>query len=129
MSKLLKLLIIDDSPRFRRAIKQVVNDLVSEIHEYSDGADALTAYAAHRPDWVLMDIRMKKIDGLSATRQIKKSYPDALIAIISIGKDEAIREAALLAGACAFIAKDNLFELRNLLIENLEKPTKPTGLQ
>lgn len=111
------ILIVDDSVNMRRAIRLAIKDIAGEIHEYSDGSEALAAYSAHHPDCVLMDIRMKKTDGLTATRQIKAAYPDARIIIITVCKGDDMKEAAQSAGACAYVVKDNLLELRHILIE------------
>jgi two-component system chemotaxis response regulator CheY len=116
VNELKSILIVDDSAQMRRTIRLVVKDLVSEIYECSDGSDALAAYSAHHPDWVLMDIRMKKTDGFTAIKQIKAMYPDARIAVVTISTGEDLREAARSAGASAFVVKDNLLELRKILI-------------
>jgi CheY-like chemotaxis protein len=111
----MSILIVDDNQNMRRAIKLVVTGLVEEIYECSDGAEALKAYTSHRPDWVFMDIRMKKTDGLTATRQIKAAYPDAKIIIVTVCHGEDLQEAARAAGAYAYVVKDNLLELRQIL--------------
>jgi CheY-like chemotaxis protein len=54
----MKLLIVDDHSAMRRMIGKVVSDMVSEIEECDDGAEALAAYHRCLPDWVLMDIEM-----------------------------------------------------------------------
>ncbi|MBI3651276.1 MAG: response regulator transcription factor [Acidobacteria bacterium] len=123
----MSLLIVDDSPEMRRAIRLVVADLVAEISECADGSQALTAYAERRPDWVLMDIRMKQMDGLAATRQIKAVFPEARIIIVTVCKGEDMREAARLAGAYAYIMKDNLLELRQILLNGSASSTSQTG--
>jgi two-component system chemotaxis response regulator CheY len=69
------ILIVEDSEPMRQMIKQLVGDLTEAFTECCDGAQALEAYRQHRPDWVLMDIKMKEMDGLMATRQIKGAFP------------------------------------------------------
>src|SRR6185369_13341693 len=64
----MKLLIVDDHVAMRRLIGRVVSDMVSEIEECGDGAEALDAYHRCLPDWVLMDIEMHQVDGITATR-------------------------------------------------------------
>ena len=64
----MKLLIVDDHVAMRRLIGRVVSDMVSEIEECGDGAEALDAYHRCLPDWVLMDIEMDQVDGITATR-------------------------------------------------------------
>ena len=111
----MKLLIIDDSDEMRRELRDLVSDLADDIHECSDGSSALAAYQEHRPDWVLMDIVMKGMDGLEASRQIRSEWPDAKIVIVTGYDDDELKEASLEAGACAYVLKENLFELRPLL--------------
>ena len=121
----MSILIVDDSAKMRRAIRLVVCDLAGKIIECADGAEALAAYAEHLPDWVLMDIRMKQTDGLTATRQIKAAFPNAQIIVVTVCKGDDMREAAHLAGACAYILKDNLLELRPLLMTRGGSSTSP----
>ncbi len=52
----------------RELIKRVIGDLAEDFWECSDGRDALDLYEKHRPAWVLMDIRMEHVDGLTATQ-------------------------------------------------------------
>ena len=99
----------------RREIRLFVSDLAEEIGECSDGAAALAAYAAHRPDWVLMDIMMAEVDGLTATRQIKAAHPEARIMILTGHDDADLRAAARSAGACEYVTKENLLEVRRIL--------------
>lgn len=100
----------------RQMIKKLVGDLTDGFTECSDGAQALAAYRQYRPDWILMDIKMKKMDGLMATRQIKGAFPQARIIIVTGHDDAWLREAARTAGACAYVQKENLLELRQILI-------------
>ena len=111
----MRLLIVEDSQQMRREIKLFVSDLAQEICECGDGAEALSAYAAQRPDWVLMDIRMEEVDGLTATRRIKAAHPEARIMILTAYDDAELREAARSAGACEYVTKENLLEVRRIL--------------
>lgn len=112
----MKLLIVDDSAPMRRLIRNIVSDLAESIEERDDGASALPAYVEFLPDWVLMDIRMEGTDGLAATRQIKANFPDAKVLIVTDYVDRRTREAARLSGACQFVTKDNLMDLRGILL-------------
>ena len=111
----MKVLIVDDNEPMRRTIKSFVSDLVQEIIECSDGSEALAAYRENQPHIVLMDIKMAKLDGLAATRQIKQVYPQARIVIVSQWDNPAMREAARLAGAEDYVAKSDLSPLRRIL--------------
>lgn len=109
------LLIVEDNERMRRTVRSVVGDLAEQVHECEDGSEALAAYDAHRPDWVLMDIRMKNTDGISAAREIKAVHPEAQIMIVTDYDDPELREAAHRAGACGYVRKENLVELPGML--------------
>jgi two-component system response regulator DegU len=114
----MKVLIVDDHAAMRRMIGRIVSDLVIEILECDDGVDALAAYDRYQPDWVLMDIEMSQMDGITATRGILHAFPDAKILIISKHNDEQDRAAAREAGACGYVLKENLLEIRELLCES-----------
>ena len=98
-------------------IGKVVSDMVSDIEECSDGAEALAAYARCQPDWVLMDIEMSRMDGIAATREILLTFPSAKVVIVTRHDDEQLRAAARNAGACGYILKENLIAIRELLGE------------
>src|SRR5262245_32905860 len=111
----MRILIIDDSRNMREAIKWMLDGLVAEMQECSDGYEALGAYIRFRPDWVLMDIKMRAVDGLTATRQIRDAFPDARIVILTSYDDSLLREAARDAGAFGYLLKDDLLSLYGLL--------------
>ncbi|MGH9941136.1 MAG: response regulator transcription factor [Pyrinomonadaceae bacterium] len=111
----MNLLIVEDNQQMRRVLGRLVGDLAGHVYECADGAEALAAYVAHRPDWVLMDIEMKQLDGLSATRQIVSRFPEAHVVVVTNYDDEELRDAAREAGACAYVVKENLLELRRVL--------------
>lgn len=111
----MKLLIVDDHSAMRRMIGKVVSDMASDIEECGDGAEALAAYKRCRPDWVLMDIEMSRMDGITATREILLSFPSAKVVIVSKHDDEETQEAARKAGACGYVLKENLIAIRELL--------------
>jgi CheY-like chemotaxis protein len=112
------LLIVDDNAAIRRLIRRLVGDLVERVEECADGAEALAAYEQHHfgaADWVLMDVEMPGMDGLTATRQLKNLHPEARVLIVTKHNDESLRDAALGHGASGFVLKENLLELRSLL--------------
>jgi len=111
----MKVMIVDDSAEVRRMITSFIGDLVSEFVECGDGCEALAAYAEHRPDLVLMDYEMTRMNGFQATRAIKKDFPEAYIVIVSQWDSEALREAAKDAGADAYINKKSLLPLREFV--------------
>ena len=108
-------MVVDDSPEMRRVVGRTLAGVATEIVECGDGAEALTVYARSRPDWVLMDVEMAGVDGITATSQIVEAFPDARVVILTAHGAEPLRAAAREAGACAYVLKENLLELRRLL--------------
>ena len=108
----MRILIVDDSLPMRRIVRRFVEDLADEIRECGDGAEALALYPEFRPDWVLMDIQMEKVDGIAATRQLKAEHPDAQILILTNYSDQHLKEQAEQAGASGYVLKENLLDVR-----------------
>lgn len=108
------ILIVDDSRETRQMIRSIIGDLDADFCECADGSEALAAYDRCRPRWVLMDLAMREMNGLDATRGIIARFPDANVAIVTGYEDENLRRAAKEAGASEYFVKENLFELRRL---------------
>lgn len=119
---MMNLLIVEDNDQIRRMIVELVRGLAAHTYECSDGVEALAAYMMHRPDWVLMDVQMKEMDGITATRQIRASYPEANIMIVTDYDDADLREAARSAGAREYVTKENLLEVRRILGSKAQAP-------
>jgi CheY-like chemotaxis protein len=111
----LKILIVDDSPVVRTLIVSMVQPLATDICQCCDGAEALTAFQRQGSDLVLMDIRMRQVDGIQAIRQIRAAAPDAQIIVVTDYDDPHLRQAALDAGAGMYTLKENLPDLIRLL--------------
>lgn len=109
------ILIIDDNQQMRRLLRSVLGDMAESIAECDDGAGALSAFAEFRPDWVLMDIRMRTVDGITATRNIKADFPEAHVVIVTDYDDADMRQAAQQAGAEGYVIKENMLMLRQML--------------
>lgn len=109
------MLIVDDNAVMRRLLRSLLSEQIVEIHECADGSQALAAYRQFRPDWVLMDIEMPELDGLTATRQLLSEFPAARVVIVTQYDGATFRAAARSAGACEVISKENLLELRTLI--------------
>jgi CheY-like chemotaxis protein len=115
----MRILIVDDNAEVRRLIKSLLADIADEIDECDNGAAAVRLYERRRPDWVLMDVFMKEMDGLAATKLIKELDPAAKIVIVTNHPDKRTRQAAAEAGATAFLGKDELLSLIHLLSDDL----------
>ena len=115
----MKLLIVDDNPDMRSILRSICNDKFTEINECEDGYEAIDAYENQKPDWVLMDIKMTKMDGIKATEEIKTRYPDAKIIIVSQYDDKRIIEASIKSGAREFVNKDNLERIEEIITKKI----------
>jgi len=107
-------LIVEDNAQMRRVISSLVSEFASRVDECTDGAEALALYAAHLPDWVLMDIKMSKMDGIAATKQIT-AFPDANIMIVTDYDECDLRRSAHAAGAREYVLKENLLDVCRIL--------------
>ena len=108
----MKVLIVDDNERARGMIRQYLRRMSDDCDECADGFDALDCYEKTRPDWVLMDWEMKRMNGLEATRRIIEKYPQAKILMVTNHDKKDLRQAATQAGAKGFVTKDDLLALR-----------------
>ena len=104
--------IVDDSPNMRSAIKSVLDGQDVEFIESGDGDDAVVQYASHKPDVVIMDIRMERLDGIAATRAIRTLSPGARVVMLTQYDDNDLRAAAIEAGAEGYVLKDDLSALQ-----------------
>jgi len=86
--------IVDDSPNMREAIKSVLSRLGAEFIESTDGDEAVEQYASRKPDLVIMDIRMERMDGIAATCAIRGQSPDASVLLVTQYDDNDLRFAA-----------------------------------
>jgi DNA-binding NarL/FixJ family response regulator len=103
-----RLLIVDDEALVRAGLKMILeSDADFEVvAEADDGADAAAMVAEHRPDVVLMDIRMPRMDGLAATRAVQAlPDPPKVIVLTTFDLDDYVFRA-LQAGASGFLLKD-----------------------
>jgi DNA-binding NarL/FixJ family response regulator len=102
----LRVVLIDDASEVRDAVTDLLCNAGHEIvAEAGDGATAVQATLAHRPDLVPRNWRMPGMDGVEATRQIRASCPSAAIVAFSSTDTPDLRDAFLTAGAVAFVDK------------------------
>jgi two-component system, NarL family, response regulator DesR len=110
----MKIMIVDDSEAMRRCIAKLL-PASDEKFECADGTSAVLSFAAHQPDWVLMDVEMPGLDGLGAARQIMKRWPEARIIFVTAQDRPRLRAATVELNAAGFVLKDNLDDINQII--------------
>jgi DNA-binding NarL/FixJ family response regulator len=104
-----RVLLVDDDPLLRSGLRLMLapEDGVEVVGEAGDGDEVLPAIDRHRPDVLLMDIRMARVDGIAATRLVRSQpRPPAVIMLTTFDADELVVRG-LRAGAIGFLLKDS----------------------
>jgi RNA polymerase sigma factor (sigma-70 family) len=100
-------LLVDDDDLMRAGLRAVLSsdDCVEVIGEAVDGRDAVGRVGRLKPDVVLMDVRMPRLDGIAATREIASAAPDTRVLVVTTFEDDEYIFGALGAGASGFLLK------------------------
>jgi DNA-binding NarL/FixJ family response regulator len=103
----LRIVLADDHPLVRDALRRTLDTQpdMDVVGEASDGQEAVELCISLRPDLVLMDVRMPNLDGLEATRQIKKEVPGTIVLILTASDWPYDFSEALKAGAAGYMLK------------------------
>jgi len=110
MSKI-SILVIDDHTGFRRSVIHFLTSTTrfDVVGEAADGLEGLDMAHAHKPQVVLLDIRMPKKNGLSIITQLRQYLPNLVIVVLTLWDTPEYRQAALVeSGADAYIIKENM---------------------
>jgi DNA-binding NarL/FixJ family response regulator len=104
----IRVLLADDQALVRDGFRLIldVEPDIDVVAEAADGVTAVELVTEHRPDVVLMDVRMPRMDGLAATRQIVASGASCRILILTTYDEDDYLYRAMRAGACGFLLKD-----------------------
>jgi DNA-binding NarL/FixJ family response regulator len=104
----ISVLLVDDEALVRAGLRMILEtaDDMTVVGDAEDGQGAIDAVGRHRPDVVLMDVRMPRLDGLAATAAIRtRPRPPAIVVLTTFDTDDAVFRA-LEAGATGFLLKD-----------------------
>ena len=103
-----RVMVVDDQALVREGLMTLLDAApdIAPVAAAADGEEAVRLAARHRPDVVLMDLRMPLLDGVEATRQIRAAQPETEIVVLTTHADESSILDALRAGARGYLTKD-----------------------
>ena len=118
----LRILIADDKPLVRSGIRMLLEGHRdwTVCGEAADGVEAVKQAAALKPDIVLLDVSMPRLDGLTAVPAIREKAPTAAVIILTMYQSGKMARIASHAGAAAYIAKAHITEALVPTIERLQ---------
>jgi DNA-binding NarL/FixJ family response regulator len=108
----ISVLVVDDHPVVREGLVGMLEaepDVVV-VGTAADGAQALTEVERHRPDVVLMDLRLPRLDGVAATERIAAEHPGTRVVVLTTYDSDADIVRAVAAGASGYLLKDVALE-------------------
>ncbi|MFL6205549.1 MAG: response regulator [Acidimicrobiales bacterium] len=105
---MIRVVIVDDQPVVRAGVARILgpDDGFEVVAECDDGDEVLDAVVAHAPDVVLMDVRMRRVDGVTATRRLRERGDEPPVLVLTTFDDDDVLWGALDAGAAGFVLKD-----------------------
>ena len=108
MSDAIHVLVVDDQALVREGLMTLLDAApgITPVAAAADGEQAIALAGRHRPEVVLMDLRMPGLDGVEATRRIRAALPDTEVVVLTTHADEASILDALEAGARGYLTKD-----------------------
>jgi DNA-binding NarL/FixJ family response regulator len=105
---MIRVVVVDDQPVVRSGIARILgpDDGFDVVAECGDGDEVASAVTEHHPDLVLMDVRMRRMDGVTATRLLADGGSTAPVLVLTTFDDDDALWGALDAGAAGFVLKD-----------------------
>jgi DNA-binding NarL/FixJ family response regulator len=103
-----RVLIVDDHQVVREGLRRILESAESIVivGEACNGEEAVSQAVILEPDVITMDVKMPKMDGIAATREVKKLVPGAAVVMLTLFSDEYVKDS-IEAGASGFVLKDS----------------------
>jgi two-component system NarL family response regulator len=125
----IRVLLVDDHQVVREGLRRIVqmDEGIQVIGEANSGEDAITKAVSLVPDVIVMDLKMPGMDGITATREIKKRLPDVNILVLTLYAEDYIKQA-IEAGASGYLLKDSDTEQITSAIHQVHSGLSPIAL-
>ena len=116
-----KIVIADDQPDYRALLRMLLGRLpdTTVVGEAGDGSQAVELVLRERPDLVIVDMVMPRLNGIELTRRIKEALPETKVILVSAYTGEAYRRVADVSGADGFVYKQVMHSHLLPLVEQL----------
>jgi DNA-binding NarL/FixJ family response regulator len=104
----IRILVVDDHAVIRSGLRKflMVNRDLESVGEATDGIEAIQMAGLHKPDVILMDLMMPEMDGITATREIRRKYPPTQVIVLTSFSEANLVKDALQAGAIGYLQKN-----------------------
>jgi DNA-binding NarL/FixJ family response regulator len=123
-----RVLLVDDHAMVRQGLRSILETYpdLEVVAEASDGEEAVESAITHKPDVVVMDINLPRLNGIDATRRIKKEAPNTVVIGLSVHYSSQTNAAVIEAGASAVLSKEQATEdLYRTITRFLKDPVEP----
>ncbi len=119
-----RVLLADDHVGLLTALARLLEPDCEIVGRVTDGLALIDAALSTRPDVIVVDVSMPRLNGLEACRRIKQALPETRVIVLTAADDPVIKERALAFGASAFVLK---YSVANQLLEAIQKSLDPNA--
>lgn len=114
-------IIVEDHPIVREGVRAFLTQTSSHevVAECADGVSALELVSQHRPDVLIVDLRIPRLDGLEVTRRVVQKFPSTKVVVLSMYSSDSYVASALRHGALAYVLKNSDIKDLNKAIDSV----------
>ena len=125
----LRIVVVDDCEPFRYTLRKLLTKFptIEVVGEAADGNSAIEMALHLVPDVITMDVKMPRLNGMEATRRIKRVLSNVHVVAVSSQEDSVTKEAMTIAGCAAFVTKDCAHTLPEVLTKVTGRPIVKNG--